>query len=184
MPARSGDRRIASGIRPAGPFEVLDSRWITERRATIRPVPGFQATDRLPVGCAGVDLGGGLDRYQLALDHGRGGSFGLDGRRQARLGNATGRSAGPIKEDGHGMSVRDPVLEEISEKDDRYPYEAYEFVTETIKYLDQKLQRSKRTGHRPTSPRAICVWGAANWLELVWPPGGCGVCVLGHSLNP
>jgi uncharacterized repeat protein (TIGR04138 family) len=64
-----------------------------------------------------------------------------------------------------GLSVRDPVLEEISEKDDRYPYEAYEFVTETIKYLDQKLQEIEEDGPPANiTARDLCV----GCCELAW----------------
>lgn len=80
----------------AGPFEVLDSRVITERRATIRPVPGFQA--HRPPARSGVPgliwAGDWTDTGWPSTMEGAVRS-GWMAARQARLGNATGEIRWP-----------------------------------------------------------------------------------------
>lgn len=68
-----------------------------------------------------------------------------------------------------GLTVRDPALEEIAERDDRYPYEAYEFVTETVKILDQLMQKQDEDAPPPNiTARDLCV----ACCELAWKSFG------------
>lgn len=64
-----------------------------------------------------------------------------------------------------GMTIRDPALEEIADRDDRYPYEAYEFVTETVKTLDRQLQEPEEGAPPPNiTAKELCV----GCCDLAW----------------